>query len=166
MDPSAFSSPVAIRRVVEVDIDPVVALALRAWAPVFASFEQILGRGIYRLVYPNWPASQAAAVTTVCRGDHVFVAETAGQLAGFVAVVIREDHPRTAEVDMIAVEPAHQRRGVATALMQFALDHLSAAGVVLVDLATGGDPAHAPARATYEKVGFTALPLVRYYQAL
>ena len=38
--------------------------------------------------------------------------------------------------------------------------------VKLVQLGTGGDPGHAPARHTYEKAGFTPLPLVRYYKEL
>lgn len=33
-------------------------------------------------------------------------------------------------------------------------------------IGTGGDEGHAPARASYEKAGYTGLPLVRYYQAL
>jgi hypothetical protein len=39
-------------------------------------------------------------------------------------------------------------------------------GETLVQLGTGGDPGHAPARHTYEKAGFTPLPLVRYYKEL
>jgi hypothetical protein len=38
--------------------------------------------------------------------------------------------------------------------------------VRLAIVATGGDPGHAPARRTYEKAGFTPLPLVRYYALL
>lgn len=39
-------------------------------------------------------------------------------------------------------------------------------GLPLVEIGTGGDPGHAPARHVYEKAGFTALPIVRYYKAL
>jgi hypothetical protein len=31
---------------------------------------------------------------------------------------------------------------------------------------TGGDPGHAPARATYEALGFTLLPSARYLKLL
>jgi ribosomal protein S18 acetylase RimI-like enzyme len=102
----------------------------------------------------------------VCAGEHVFVAEVGGQVAGFAAVVMRDDDPRTGEIDMIAVDPDYQRRGVATALMAWSVDYLRTAGVVVADIGTGGDAGHAPARRTYEKAGFTALPLVRYYRAL
>jgi len=50
--------------------------------------------------------------------------------------------------------------------MTYSVDYMRAAGVVVADIGTGGDPGHAPARRTYEKAGFTALPLVRYYRAL
>jgi hypothetical protein len=31
---------------------------------------------------------------------------------------------------------------------------------------TGGDPGHAPARAVYERAGFTLLPVARYFRTL
>jgi hypothetical protein len=31
---------------------------------------------------------------------------------------------------------------------------------------TGGDPGHAPARRTYERSGFTLLPIARYFKNL
>jgi hypothetical protein len=34
----------------------------------------------------------------------------------------------------------------------------------IVSVATSGDSGHAPARALYEKLGFRALPLMRYYR--
>jgi hypothetical protein len=39
-------------------------------------------------------------------------------------------------------------------------------GMKVVEVGTGGDEGHAAARRTYEKAGFTGLPLVRYYQKL
>jgi hypothetical protein len=39
-------------------------------------------------------------------------------------------------------------------------------GALLAVVGTGGDPSHAPARASYEKAGYTPLPLVRYYKDL
>ena len=38
--------------------------------------------------------------------------------------------------------------------------------VELVEVGTGGDEGHAPARRSYEKAGYTPLPLVRYYKRL
>lgn len=156
----------SIRKLATEDVDAVVALSLRAWAPAFASFAKILGPRIYPLVYPDWSGSQAAAVRAVCTGEHVFVAEVGRRPVGFAAVVIRDGHPKSAELDMIAVDPANQRQGVGAALMTHSVDYMRAAGVLIADIATGGDPGHGSARRAYEKAGFTALPLVRYYRAL
>ncbi|SCE84756.1 hypothetical protein [Micromonospora mirobrigensis] len=46
------------------------------------------------------------------------------------------------------------------------MELLRAAGVTLAVVGTGGEDGHAPARRTYEKAGFTGLPLVRYYARL
>ena len=45
-------------------------------------------------------------------------------------------------------------------------DHAKESGMKLAEVGTGGDPSHAPARRSYEKAGYTALPLVRYYKDL
>ncbi len=156
---------VEVRACVPEDVQEVVLLALRAWAPVFGSFQQVLGERIYQLVYPDWLTSQAEAVADVCRGPHVWVAVQDDRPIGFVAVAHREAS-KSAEIDMIAVDPDYQRRGVGSRLMAVAVAFMRQAGVEVAEVATGGDPGHAAARHTYEKAGFTALPLVRYYKAL
>jgi hypothetical protein len=59
-------------------VDAVVELSLAAWAPVFANVEQMLGSPVFRRIYPDWAAAQAAAVRTVCTGPgkQVWVAVT------------------------------------------------------------------------------------------
>jgi len=49
--------------------------------------------------------------------------------------------------------------------MEFAIQRLRDRGLELINVGTGGDPGHAPARALYEAVGFTGVPLVNYYLA-
>lgn len=55
-----------------------------------------------------------------------------------------------------------QRRGVGSLLTEQALDEMRARGLDLAIVATGGDPGHAPARATYDKAGSTPVPQVWY----
>jgi ribosomal protein S18 acetylase RimI-like enzyme len=69
-------------------------------------------------------------------------------------------------VDMIAVDPAYQRRGIATALMDRSADHMRDRGMDIAVVETGGDPGHAPARAMYEASDYTLLPVVRYLKLL
>ena len=163
--------PAAIRPLAEADIDAVVALSLRAWAPVFESFRQVMGEGIYRHLYPDWSAMQAAAVERVLRDEamHTWCAGDDGRPVGFVSVVHHgpdHDEPGSSEIEMIAVDPAAQRQGIAAALITHAVDRMREHGARLAVIGTGGDPGHAPARAAYEQAGFTPLPLVRYYKLL
>ena len=157
-----------IRPLAPADLEAVVDLSLLVWEPVFVSFERVLGSAIFDLLYrPEWRAAQAAAVRGNCLADDAesFVLATAdGVVVGFV--VLRQDEKESlGMVEMIAVHPDHQRRGHGRALMEFAVQRFRDRGLALINVATGGDPGHAPARALYEAVGFTGLPLVNYYMA-
>lgn len=158
-----------IRPLTGADVEAVVAFSLDAWAPVFDSFATIMGSRVFGLVHPDWRSAQARAVAEVCRSDgiDVWVADVEQQPVGFVAVRWTEEGSAPiGEVEMIAVDPRHQRAGVGSVLLDRAVTEASARGLPLAVVATGGDPGHAPARALYERHGFTGLPLVRYYRAL
>lgn len=151
------------------EIAALVRLSLRAWEPVFASFAAILGPRVFALLYPDWRAGQRTVVETICAapGVTVLVAEVDGAVAGFLAYRLDSpDAALTGEVELLAVDPAHQNRGVGTALNERALAEMAAAGMRLAVAATGGDPGHAPARRAYEKAGYVGLPLTRYYKDL
>jgi ribosomal protein S18 acetylase RimI-like enzyme len=157
-----------IRPVRDEDIEALVQLTLAAFEPVFPSFERMLGPAIYGSIWPDWRASQRKGVETLClnRDKHaVWVAELYGTTAGFIACDLNLQE-RTAEVQLIAVHPRYQNRGVGTALNLFALERMKESGVKLTHVDTGGDPSHAPARRSYEKAGYVPLPLVRYFKNL
>ena len=69
-------------------------------------------------------------------------------------------------IDMIAVDPAYQRRGIGSQLTSSATDYMRDEGMDIALVETGGDPGHAPARATYDAAGFTLLPIARYFRLL
>jgi ribosomal protein S18 acetylase RimI-like enzyme len=163
--------PTSIRPLAGSDVGAVVALSLRAWEPVFDSFRAVMGEAVYRHLYPDWRAMQAAAVAGVLRDEATrsWVADDAGRVAGFVSVVHHDEthgEPNSSEIEMIAVDPDDQRRGIADALIAHAVDRMRERGAVLAVIGTGGDPGHAPARAAYEKAGFRPFPQVRYYRML
>src|SRR5262249_40939899 len=111
---------------------------------------------------------QRDAVARVCTdgaGFTVLVAQVDGAVVGFIAYAV-DPSEQTGEVELLAVHPDHQNRGIGTALNTYVLDEMKARGVQLAVVGTGGDPGHAPARRSYEKAGYTGLPLVRYYKAL
>ncbi len=158
---------VKIRGLIPADVDAVVAFGLRAWEPVSASFERVLGSDIYQRMYPDWSSSQAQAIASVCRDKSmtVWVAEVDDRPVGYLVAALPDDGV-SGEIDMIAVDPNHQGHGIGSALTAVAIDYTRSAGRTVAVVATGGDPGPAPARRTYEKAGFTGLPLVRYCQAL
>jgi len=158
-----------IRPFMQSDVDAVVELALLAWRPNFESFADILGTRIFaHLYHPTWRESQAANVTQVCLDPHVdafVVLADAGDVAGYIAIAYDTDTD-TGVVEQIAVHPDHQRRGYARALMEFAIEQFRDRGLTFANVGTGGDPGHAPARALYEAMGYTGVPLMNYYIAI
>lgn len=149
-------------------LDAVVDLSLRAWTPVFESIQNVMDLDVYRELYPdNWRVSQQTAVEAVCAAEdtHVWVALDAGSITGFVAAKL-DGEMRMGEIYMVAVDPDFQGRGIGSALTQFALDWMKEAGMSVAMVETGGDSGHAPARRTYEKLGFRLLPIARYFKKL
>jgi hypothetical protein len=65
-----------IRELGDDDLDGVVAFSLRAWEPVFASVHAVLGDEIFLRLHPDWRASQADTVRSICTNDErdVYVA--------------------------------------------------------------------------------------------
>jgi ribosomal protein S18 acetylase RimI-like enzyme len=160
---------VSVRALEEGDVGQVVEFSVRAWKPVFESMCHVMGAEIFRRVYPDWSAAQAQAVESVCRadGNRVWVAVEDGRPVGFVALVLHDQAgPRSGEIEMVAVDPECQSRGIGLTLVSLAVEEISKLGIPLAEIGTGGDPGHAAARRVYEKAGFTALPIVRYYKAL
>ena len=150
------------------DAETVVDLSLRAWTPVFASLERVLGSEIFRRLHPDWREDQGRAVEEVlaAKKGRVWVAEVGASVVGFVSVELHHPERSMGEISMLAVDPDHQGGGIGTALTGFALDRLKAAGMTVAMVETGGDPGHAAARRTYEKAGYVLLPIARYFKNL
>lgn len=155
-----------IRKYEPADVEAVVGLSLRAWAPVFVSIEQAMDPEVFFDFYPDWRVEQRKAVENACADPnaHVWVSEQDGKVRGFVAVYLRT--PTFGEIYMVAVDPEVQQRGLGVALTQHAVDWMREQGVSVAMVETGADPGHAPARRTYEKSGFRPLPSVRYFKKL
>lgn len=157
-----------VRPYSEEDLESIVELSLLAWEPVFTAWERILGPKLYPIaIYPDWRKSQKEVVEKAC-GDEktdTWVAVVDGNVVGFVAYELNEES-KTGEVRLLAVHPENQNHGIGTELNIFALQKLKEGGMKLAVVGTGGDEGHAPARRSYEKAGYTALPLVRYYKDL
>jgi GNAT superfamily N-acetyltransferase len=157
-----------IRAFADADLDDVVELSLLAFEPVFHSFEETMGPRIYPLAHPDWRKSLREGLEKTC-GDlgevNLLVSEVGGRVVALLAYRLFEDESR-GEVRFLAVHPEYQGLGIGTGLMEAALERMKAAGMVLAQVSTGGGEVQASARRSYEKAGFTALPLVRFHKAL
>jgi GNAT superfamily N-acetyltransferase len=150
------------------DINDLVQLSLLAWEPVFTAWERILGPKLYPIaIYPDWRKSQKEVVEKICNDEKTmtWIAEVDGKIVGFVAYELNDDS-KIGEVQLLAVHPDYQNHWIGTQLNILVLQKMKENGMNLAVVGTGGDEGHAPARKSYEKAGYTGLPLVRYYKAL
>ena len=157
-----------IRPFRENDAEPVVALSLRAWEPVHESIREVLGDEPFeRRNRPDWRTRQGRDVRAVLAGEDntVWVAEDEGRVVGFVAATIHHDDD-AGEIQMLAVDPPSQNRGIGTELTEVATAWIRGSGVSVAFISTGGDVGHAAARATYDKAGYRRLPVTYFLKAL
>jgi len=144
-------------------------MSLRAWAPVFASMEGVLGTELHRLLHgEDWRVYQAASVrATLAEADvSAWVAESAERIVGFVVAKVVDADRRIGEIAMLAVDPHAQHRGLGTQLTEFATSWLRDQGIAVAVIETGGDAGHGPARRVYEQANYTLMPIARYFKAL
>lgn len=148
------------------DRDTVVGLALRAWEPGYAALERTLGPRLHRRLHGDWRRTHARDVREDLDSAEAdaWVAVT-DRVAGFVTVRLDREGG-TGLVHLLGVDPEQQGRGTGTALTEFAVERIREEGMAVAVIRTGGDDAHAPARAVYEKAGFVASPVVHYYRSL
>lgn len=145
------------------DSDQIVALGLRAWEPVFASMRDAVGSALFRRLFTDdWRRYQECDIRRAVAEYLVTVAEEENQVVGYVAIDLPTDEIH-GEIYMLAVDPAFQGLGIGSRLTDHAIDAIREAGREMVMVETGGDPGHAPARATYERRGFVGLPAERYF---
>ncbi len=166
---AASQRDVVIRPADVDDLPELDTVRQAAFAPVFASFRSILGATIYELAQAKDDQAQGellASLFAAESGWKVFAAEIDGHTVGFVSIQLNNE-THVGEIGLNAVHPDHAGKGVGTALYNFAIATMTAAGMQVAMVGTGGDPSHAPARRAYEKAGFTRqLPSVWLYRTL
>lgn len=148
--------------------DEVLALSLRAWAPVFPLLREAIPPFVYESFYPSgWRERQRTDLDEVlgAEPENVDVALVDGVPVGWVCTRLHHEDSM-GEVYVLAVDPAQQRSGVARALMERSFDRARRAGMRMVMVETGDDPGHEPGRMAYEAVGFERYPVARYFKDL
>jgi GNAT superfamily N-acetyltransferase len=146
----------------------VLELSIRAWAPVFPLMQASVSDYVYRAFYPDgWEPRQRADVATILAAEDVrkWVAMAGDVPVGWVGARMHLED-KMGEIHILAVDPDWQRKGIASHLMDRAMDAMRMQGLDIVMVETGGDPGHMASRATYERAGFERWPVARYFKPL
>lgn len=163
------SPAISIRPATDADAPRLQAIREAAFAPVFASFRSMLGDAIYELAQARDDANHHALLTSLLGPDsgwEVHAVELGAELVGFVSLRTNAE-TQVGEIGLNAVDPAHAGHGIGTAMFEWALARMKAAGMRVATVGTGGDPSHAPARRAYEKAGFdAAIPTLWMFKQL
>lgn len=145
-----------MRRAESGDLARLDEIRRAAFAPVFASFRQLLGDEIYAIAQQGDDDEQSGHLASLMRPDsawELYTAHASDEIVGFVAVRLDRER-QIGEIGLNAVHPDHSGRGIGTEMYAFALERMREAGMRVATVGTGGDPSHAPARRAYEKAGF------------
>lgn len=128
----------------------------KAFQPIFESFRKILGDTIYEAAQMPEDLAQGALFKSYFDEGSVWNTWKVllnDQLIGFVAIRL-DVQAKVGEIGLNAVDPDFSGQGIGTKIYQFAVQQMKQAGMKVATVATGGDPAHLPARKAYQKAGF------------
>ncbi|MEV5560457.1 GNAT family N-acetyltransferase [Nonomuraea wenchangensis] len=144
-----------IRSFTQHDLAPLTELTIETFRPFYEdSFRPLVGEAVFANQHGNW------------RDDYRNqVAEAEDGIAGYVAWSV-DPARRNGSVTILAVSAKHRRHHVGTALCEHAFEKMRTLGAEVVEIGTGGDPFHAPARVLYERLECTPLPVTVYYRQL
>lgn len=151
------------------DLTAITQLTIDTFGPFYEQhFRPLVGELIFANQHGNWRTDyhrQVAALHDPDQHKHLAIADVEGTIAGYVAFSVDPDN-RNGNVEMLAVDEQHRRLGAGRELCEHAFAEMRELGADVVQIGTGGDPFHAPARALYEGLGCTPLPLTVYYRQL
>jgi ribosomal protein S18 acetylase RimI-like enzyme len=158
-----------IRAFLPHDLTRLVDLTIETFGPFYEdSFRPVVGGLVFTIQHGDWRGDYRRVIPELHDPDqhkHVAVAEFDGAVAGYVAWSVEPDR-RYGSISHLAVSAEHRRSGAATDLCEHAFAEMRTAGAAMVEIGTGGDPFHAPARALYERLGCIPFPVTFYYREL
>ena len=151
------------------DLPALQAIRQRAFEPIFCGFRETLGEPIATAEHGGADAEQADWLDRICQHQHdgirVVVAIRDDRPIGFCGYKVDATRGR-GEINLNAIDPAHQGRGDGVRMYEHVLDLLRQAGATYFVVSTGGDAQHAPARAAYRKAGFgSPIPSMALYRS-
>jgi|SRR3954468_12466672 ribosomal protein S18 acetylase RimI-like enzyme len=159
-----------IRPFQDADLADVVDLAIDVFGVFFEqSFREMVSTTVFEHQHGSWADDYRRDIPALhdpAHDRHVAVAQDDAQgIAGFVAWNVDRGR-RHGDIDMLAVRDSARRHGTGRALCEHAMAAMREADIDVVGVGTGGDWFHAPARALYESLGFSLVPVSVYLREL
>jgi len=151
------------------DLARLTELAIEVFGPFYEdSFRPVVGEAIFARQHGQWREDYHTLLAAVHAPEHnkyAAVAEIDGVIAGFVGWEIDPSREHGC-IRILAVDAHHRRDRLGTKLCEHAFSHMRTHGTVYVEISTGGDHFHAPARALYESLGCIKWPIAGYLREL
>ena len=137
------------------DLEPMVAIARKAWKKIFEGFRQQLGDELYTILYGNRLQDKRYQLTefTAKFPRQCYVCERNGKIVGFVTFGLNRE-TKTGILTNNAADPDSGEKGVGQEMYAAVFDRMRQEGMIAVTVSTGLDEGHAPARRAYERAGF------------
>ena len=160
-----------IRSFLPHDLARLTELTVETFGPFYEdAFRPLVGETVFTIQHGAWRDDyrvQVAGLHDPAHHRYVAVAETddVGTVAGYVAWSVDPARDKGV-VELLAVAADHRRHRAGTALCEHAFAHMRSLGARMVEIGTGGDAFHAPARSLYESLGCTPFPTTVYYREL
>lgn len=158
-----------IRPFVQRDLARLTELTIETFQPFYEGvFRPLVGEAVFANRHGNWRDDyhrQVAELHDPSQHKYLAVAEVSNVITGYAAWSV-DSARRSGSVEILAVTAEHRRDGTGTALCEHAFGEIRQLGAEVVEIGTGGDPFHAPARALYESLGCVQIPVAVYFRQL
>jgi ribosomal protein S18 acetylase RimI-like enzyme len=151
------------------DLARLTELTIETFGPFYEdTFRPLAGEVIFARQHGRWREDYHALLAALHAPEHnkhVAVADIGGVVAGYAGWEVDLSRERGC-LTILAVDADHRRGHLGTSLCEHAFSHMRARGAVYVEIGTGGDAFHAPARALYESLGCIKVPTAVYLREL
>lgn len=145
-------------------------LLIDTFAPFFEDYVRPhLGEQVFQHQHGHWQQDYRDELPTLHAPDEGRYASIGilqgGAIGGLVSWRV-DARSRHGEIYLLAVAPASRRQRIGRTLCEHAIAHMRSEAVEVLQIGTGGDPFHAPARALYQQLGLTETPVAVYLGAI
>lgn len=147
------------------DLSTLVDLTVEVFRPFYQDYvHALLGDEIFAHQHGEWEQEYRDDIPTLhepTAGRFVAVGEIDGVVPGYVSWRLG-GKPHHGQIYLLAVSSPYRGQHLGHQLCNFAMAQMRAGGDEVVEIGTGDDAFHTAARARYEELGFTKIPVAAY----